>query len=78
MLYWIFSTWIPQKIIRISLSTFVMKPGSNSEQRKEQERLRLLEKRSNTPALNPFYRGKTPKDVARILFQAKPTKRSSK
>ncbi|MCY4672208.1 MAG: hypothetical protein OXD43_00330 [Bacteroidetes bacterium] len=55
-----------------------MKPASNSEQPKEQERQRLLEKRSNTPAINPFYRSKTPKEVAKILFQAKPTKRRSK
>ncbi|MCY4673251.1 MAG: hypothetical protein OXD43_05720 [Bacteroidetes bacterium] len=55
-----------------------MKPASNSEQGKEQERQRLLEKRSNTPAVNPFYRGKTPKEVAKILFRANPTTRKSK
>ena len=55
-----------------------MKPVSNSELRKEQERLRLLEKRPHTPTINPFYRGRTPKEVERILFQAKPTKRRSK
>ncbi len=38
----------------------MMKTALNSEQPKEQERQRLLEKRSNTPAINPFYRGKPP------------------
>ena len=46
--------------------------STQSERPKEQERLCLLEKQSNTPAANPFYQGRTPKEVARILFRAKP------
>lgn len=41
----------------------------------ENSRKRLLDKWANTPAQNPFYRGKTPLKVARMLMRAKWTKR---
>lgn len=41
------------------------------ERRSEKERQDLLERWSNTPAVNPHYQGATPADVARALL-AKP------
>ena len=38
----------------------------------EAERQALLDECSQTPSPNPFYRGKTPAEVARLLFGGKP------
>ena len=48
------------------------------QQSVESERQHLLDREANAPAANLFYRGKTPKEVAKMIFQAKPTKRGSK
>jgi len=37
--------------------------------RQEKKRIRDLEEWSNTPAVNPYYQGATPRDVARALLR---------
>ena len=44
---------------------------------KDKERLRPLDERANTPAENPFFRGKTPKEVAGRTLKPKQCKLSA-
>lgn len=47
------------------------KRGRPTKVEREQERLDLIDRLENTPAQNPFYQGKTPSEVARIILQPK-------
>ena len=43
----------------------------------ERQRKRMLDEWANTPALNPFYRGKTPLEVVRMLARRQPARRAA-
>ncbi len=40
--------------------------------RQEKKRVAKLERLEHTPAVNPYYRGATPRDVARALLRPRP------